>query len=645
MAPIGSIAGRYIEENKIYFLEKYYKRHKEGAVILLFNKDGSFYSEHFRTKAEILESRELPGNAYSEAREYWDKNPIQLVFMSWFTPITGGVPFNVYVLGTITVEIPPSQLRQYKQNTSKPSKNTVNELAINKQNTSQPSKNTVNELAIDKHTQALLIIIGTFVADLFLAFICALFLPPLFTFFLFFIVLIVSYKLLWKKIKWLNTQSLVNNVVPIIKLIIKYMLDDIKENTKTYQVNQKAVEVSTEAVRVNLNKEQQKQIDVIHNIPTAYDYYSQSIKNNSNDEYCYYYRSKLRSEQGDGAGAVADFQKYVEICQKKGHNAFNEKDIKDYTQQLLQCSLYKQAPPDFFKEESSPTQTHNSCTIYSTEADNSQNIANSTDKFVVTHVNTRETQEYKTSKIFQFNISLLELYSTTPLSQGMFYIAESIKQDNYCLIDHYNYQSYDEKLELWLEEINYEERTRYAMDLKRQGKYERAFSIYNELFQIKPWFPRTHYSAFKTLVAVHRFEEAYSAIQLWCLAIVPEVVFRHPQVSVFLEDKTKLLDVKQNLEICRFLYLWSNAVPDGMYHLGNMGMLKLEFLSPSRTLGYVKSLSGAKFSIDLQQTEKARCFGEKLAAKLPWMSISTVVEGDCWREIFTATHEVTKRSF
>jgi len=109
MGSLSSIAPRYVESNKLSLLNKYYNRHTEGAVILFFNSDGSLYREQFMTKTEIMNSSMLPDNAYEEANEYWSKFSNQLVFMSWFYPVSRDVSFNVYALGTILVKIPANQ--------------------------------------------------------------------------------------------------------------------------------------------------------------------------------------------------------------------------------------------------------------------------------------------------------------------------------------------------------------------------------------------------------------------------------------------------------------------------------------------------------------------------------------------------------
>lgn len=116
MVWIATVAERYIEDNKVFFLQKYYQTHQHGAVILFFNKDGSLYKEQFMTKLEIIKSSVLPDNAYSEAQEYWYKFPNQLVFLSWFYPITYGTPFSVYSLGTIMVGLPIRAISEAQKN-------------------------------------------------------------------------------------------------------------------------------------------------------------------------------------------------------------------------------------------------------------------------------------------------------------------------------------------------------------------------------------------------------------------------------------------------------------------------------------------------------------------------------------------------
>ena len=109
MGSLSSIAPRYVESNKSSLLNRYYSRHTEGAVILFFNSDGSLYKDQFMTKNEIRNSSILPDNAYEEANEYWSKFSNQLVFMSWFYPVSRDVSFNVYALGTVLVKVTPNQ--------------------------------------------------------------------------------------------------------------------------------------------------------------------------------------------------------------------------------------------------------------------------------------------------------------------------------------------------------------------------------------------------------------------------------------------------------------------------------------------------------------------------------------------------------
>ena len=101
MSQLSYLASTYIEGSKASLLKKYYHRHSEGAVILYFNSDGSLYKDSFSTKSELQFATMLPRNAYSEAQEYWINNPEQLIFLSWFYPITPGARFNVYCLGTV----------------------------------------------------------------------------------------------------------------------------------------------------------------------------------------------------------------------------------------------------------------------------------------------------------------------------------------------------------------------------------------------------------------------------------------------------------------------------------------------------------------------------------------------------------------
>lgn len=99
MALIVNFAEKHIENNKAHFLNKYYGRHSEGAVILFFNKDGSLHQEQFMARDTIRFSSSLPDNAYSEANDYWNKFPKMLVLMSWFYPITYNTPFSIYAIG------------------------------------------------------------------------------------------------------------------------------------------------------------------------------------------------------------------------------------------------------------------------------------------------------------------------------------------------------------------------------------------------------------------------------------------------------------------------------------------------------------------------------------------------------------------
>lgn len=239
--------------------------------------------------------------------------------------------------------------------------------------------------------------------------------------------------------------------------------------------------------------------------------------------------------------------------------------------------------------------------------------------------------------------SLIDLYSKKSLSEGMYLIASTIEKDNLCCLDEDTDELYKDKINSWMEENSYLYQEKLAIDSKRRGNYDYALFLYDGFFEAKPWFPQTHYNAFKTLAAARQFNEAYRAIQLWCLAIIPHAVFQHPDSMRLILNQTNILDVKQNLGLCNSLYLWSSSIPDAMYHLGNMGMLVSGLLSPLRVSTYIESLSGGESLINFQQMEEARPYGLDLVYELPWMSISDVLGGRCWSEIFTATQEVAKR--
>lgn len=224
-------------------------------------------------------------------------------------------------------------------------------------------------------------------------------------------------------------------------------------------------------------------------------------------------------------------------------------------------------------------------------------------------------------------MKLQELYSHTSLEQGMIYLADSIKQ--------HNAKFYNQEIETWINQTNYISREQKAIEFKRSGNFTGAINIYNQLFESKPHFSRIHYSAFKTLAAARQIKEAYQAIQLWCLAIVPNVVFENLERFVNPASNTVLCG-RRNSELYQHLYLWSATIPEAMYHLGTCKMIIYGMLDEQATRAYFASLAGQIVPI-LHDMEHAKSLGIHTASELPWLAISNVVDGEVWNYIVSAT--------
>lgn len=224
------------------------------------------------------------------------------------------------------------------------------------------------------------------------------------------------------------------------------------------------------------------------------------------------------------------------------------------------------------------------------------------------------------------------LYSQSSLEQGMSEIARSIAL---C-----NGDSYNREIEDWMRQTNYLMKEQEAVALKRIGNFKGAMNIYNQLFESKPHLSRLHYSAFKTLAAAGQMEEACQAIPLWCLAIVPDLVF--PYLDRFFNPNSNLvMDARRNPEVCQYLYLWPINIADAMYHLGTSKMIASGMLTQQGSRAYSASLAGQYAPIE-HSMEQARNFGVDTAAKLPWMAISNIIKGKTWDLIISATFYVVR---
>jgi hypothetical protein len=224
-------------------------------------------------------------------------------------------------------------------------------------------------------------------------------------------------------------------------------------------------------------------------------------------------------------------------------------------------------------------------------------------------------------------MKLSTLYAQTSLEQGMSEIARSIAS---CNGDAYNRETED-----WMRQSNYLIKEQEAVALKRIGDFKGAMNIYNNFFESRPHLSRLHYSAFKTLAAAGQMKEAYQAIQLWCLAIVPDLVF--PNLERFFDPNSNpVMDASRNSEVCQHLYLWPINVADAMYHLGSSKMIASGMLTQQGSRAYSASLAGQYTPIE-HSMEQARNLGVNTAAQLPWMAISKSIKGRTWDLIISAT--------
>lgn len=91
---------------------------------------------------------------------------------------------------------------------------------------------------------------------------------------------------------------------------------------------------------------------------------------------------------------------------------------------------------------------------------------------------------------FTDNSSLIDLYSKKSLSEGMYLIANAIKEDNLCCLDQDTYESYKDEIDSWMEENSYLYKESLAIHSKRTGNYDYALIIYNSLLELNFGFLR-----------------------------------------------------------------------------------------------------------------------------------------------------------
>jgi tetratricopeptide (TPR) repeat protein len=185
-------------------------------------------------------------------------------------------------------------------------------------------------------------------------------------------------------------------------------------------------------------------------------------------------------------------------------------------------------------------------------------------------------------------------------------------------------------LENWIKEVNYQPIEAYAIILKKDGCYDEALAFYNQLYRLRPNFSLIHYNAMKVLAASGQFQKAYRAMQLWCLANIPEkAAIRALEVPIEAIPDLGPGGV-EFVSLDPFnISMWSFAVSDAMYHLGTLHTIVTGNMAEADKRAYVASVSG-NGGRPTHDIKAATNLGESLVERLPWNVVYAEAKGEFW---------------
>ena len=218
------------------------------------------------------------------------------------------------------------------------------------------------------------------------------------------------------------------------------------------------------------------------------------------------------------------------------------------------------------------------------------------------------------------SLDLTTLYRSMTLSQSMLYIAESLAV--------FNPKTYIQTTENWLHDSDFQTLGAIAITAKRQGDYAKAIAIFDDLAQGCPYYYQIHHSSMKILGASGDLEAAFRALQLWCVATIPEKTFR------FNFSKSQRAEISDSRNVAQLPYLagWAIAESKSMYHLGSLHMILSGELATDAADAYTRSLQGKKQQA-LHNPKHAIQRGKDIAQDLPWDSLISVMHTEMWQQL------------
>lgn len=228
------------------------------------------------------------------------------------------------------------------------------------------------------------------------------------------------------------------------------------------------------------------------------------------------------------------------------------------------------------------------------------------------------------TKPSQTHSVLQMLYQTTSLEEGMLCIAESLTS--------FNPQTYLDAMQQWSQASQLQSLGAIAITAKRQGDYSKAMNIFNDLAHDGLYSSQIHHSTMKVLGASGQIATARRALQLWCVAIIPEKVFR----LVARDTQATRSNTNQGVEQLDYLAGWAIADEKSMYHLGSLQMISNNELAPHVQEAYVLTLQGKKQRL-LHDPKIAVQRGKELAQTLPWRSLTPVMNTEIWQHLLTVS--------
>ena len=232
----------------------------------------------------------------------------------------------------------------------------------------------------------------------------------------------------------------------------------------------------------------------------------------------------------------------------------------------------------------------------------------------------------QTSLLSTTAISLETLYSSMSLEQGMLHVATSAAQ--------HSPSRYVQLMDQWGQEQDFASKGAIAVAAKRRGDYGEAMDMFNLLAQTCPHFFQIHNSTMKVLGAAGDVEQAFRALQLWCVAVIPEKALRQTSSPLSISDSAMEQD-------WQFSHLagWAIAMSKSMYHLGSLKLILSGELDPNVRQAYLSSLRG-KNDKPLHDPKKAVAYGKSEAMALPWQSLQPIADSELWQRLLHQSTEL-----